>query len=327
VRRNNTWREILWRDIQVGDLVEVHQNDAIPADLLLIDSSNESGIAHVQTMNLDGETNTKFRKPAIEAQQAVRDFMGDPTIKPDLAIEADIPRSALDRFDAVLRSGTVTSPISIDNFLPRDASLKSTVWALGLVLYTGKDSKASLGLLGTKMKISWIDRATSWMVFVVILIQITLCLIAGGFSVYHTSNYGSKMWYVVEALREPWLEGFQNMLSFFLLLATMVPISLMVTIEIVKLLQTYLMEFDNQMKYEYIDPASGETIKIWQKCRTSTLNEDLGQVGIVFSDKTGTLTCNALEFKKCTLAGKEYGESGFANLELSNELLSLEKLA
>ena len=320
VFRAGNWRETLWRDIQVGDLVKVMQNAQIPADILLIDSSNEAGIAHVQTMNLDGETNTKFRKPALEAQDAVNRFMADSSIRPDLAIEADIPRSALDRFDAVLRSGTVTTPLSIENFLPRDATLKSTLWALGLVLYTGKDSKAVLGLLGAKHKVSWVDRATSVIIFIVILLQILMCLIAGALSVYYTTTHGNNMWYLVDALRTPWLEGFQNMLSFFLLLVTMVPISLIVTIEIVKLLQTYLMEADREMIYEYEDNVTGEIVSIGHKCRTSTLNEDLGQVGIVFSDKTGTLTCNSLEFKKCFITGKVYGESDSASSELAEEI-------
>jgi len=43
-------------------------------------------------------------------------------------------------------------------------------------------------------------------------------------------------------------------------------------------------------------------------CRTSDLIEELGQVEFIFSDKTGTLTCNVMDFKKCSINGKVYGD-------------------
>ena len=321
------WHKVPWREVQVGDIVKVLQDELFPADLVLLSSAHEGGIAHVMTMNLDGETNLKFRKPALNSDSAAYTPGLSPTLEGipskdslTIKIEADEPRNALDRFDAFMKkrgeveqegeSSTAPSiPLSIGSFLPREAMLKSTPWAVGVAVYTGAETKAMLGLLGGQFKQSWIDRAINWMVLTIIGLQCSLCLIAGIISGCWTSSDGSGMWYVSSALRTPSLEGFQNSLSFFLLLNTLVPISLLVSIEIVKLLQTFPMDYDRRMRYRWVD-AAGQEQTVNFKCRTSTLNEDLGQVGYVFSDKTGTLTSNCLEFRGVYFGGFLCGHSG-----------------
>jgi phospholipid-transporting ATPase len=53
--------------------------------------------------------------------------------------------------------------------------------------------------------------------------------------------------------------------------------------------------------------------------RTSNLNEELGQVKFLMSDKTGTLTKNVMKFKRCTVGGINYGDD--ENEEFSDPTL------
>ncbi|KAJ1412022.1 P-type ATPase [Sesbania bispinosa] len=76
-------------------------------------------------------------------------------------------------------------------------------------------------------------------------------------------------------------------------------LSLYVSIEIVKVLQSIFINQDIHMYYEEADKPA--------HARTSNLNEELGQVDTILSDKTGTLTCNSMEFIKCSIAGVAYG--------------------
>ena len=81
----------------------------------------------------------------------------------------------------------------------------------------------------------------------------------------------------------------------------MIPISLYVIIEMLKLFQVKII--NNDVKMFFADPEDMN----FALCRNSDLIEELGQVEFVFSDKTGTLTQNKMEFKKCQVGGDVYG--------------------
>ena len=61
VLRDNRWTRTMWLDIKVGDLVKVENKEPFPADLVLLTSSEDQGMAYIETSNLDGETNLKVR--------------------------------------------------------------------------------------------------------------------------------------------------------------------------------------------------------------------------------------------------------------------------
>jgi len=72
-----------------------------------------------------------------------------------------------------------------------------------------------------------------------------------------------------------------------------------VTLELVKFLQAMLISYDYMMYDTNQDMPAG--------VNSSNLNEELGQIEFIFSDKTGTLTCNIMEFKKFTAGPIAYG--------------------
>jgi magnesium-transporting ATPase (P-type) len=96
-------------------------------------------------------------------------------------------------------------------------------------------------------------------------------------------------------------KGFiEDILTFIILYNNLIPISLIVTMEVVKFQQAQLINSDLDMYYPKTDTAA--------LCRTSSLVEELGQIEFVFSDKTGTLTCNEMEFRCCSIAGTAYAD-------------------
>ena len=137
------------------------------------------------------------------------------------------------------------------------------------------------------------------LIFGVLIVQLALCAAAG---------IGNRIWnglYIKGHAYLPYpsnltLEGFYTFLAYFLLTNTMIPISLIVTIEIVKFIQALFIQADEDMYSE----AKEKGTKVF----CSSINEELGLVDYIFSDKTGTLTSNEMIFKNFVIGKEVYGE-------------------
>ena len=131
------------------------------------------------------------------------------------------------------------------------------------------------------------------------LILTVICFICAGLSTRWQQSYGDQWRYITFILDDPFVDlaghFFTSALRFVILFQVMVPIALYVSLDIVRMLQMYAIGSDKQMKH---DRAIS--------CGTFTINEDLGQIGYIFSDKTGTLTQNKLAFKAISIGGREY---------------------
>ncbi|XP_029698644.1 phospholipid-transporting ATPase IB isoform X2 [Takifugu rubripes] len=297
VLRNGAWQTIIWKQVAVGDIVKVTNGQHLPADMVIVSSSEPQAMCYTETSNLDGETNLKIRQglPLTAGAQTLDDLVGLLG-----RLECEGPNRHLYDFTGTLRlENHNPAPLGPDQVLLRGAQLRNTQWVVGIVVYTGHDSKLMQNSTKAPLKRSNVERVTNMQILVLFCILLVMALISSvGAAIWNREHTEDACWYLSRA-GDISTNFAYNLLTFIILYNNLIPISLLVTLEVVKFTQALFINWDVEMYYSETDTPA--------MARTSNLNEELGQVKYLFSDKTGTLTCNIMHFKKCTIAGITYG--------------------
>uniref|UniRef100_H0XF37 Phospholipid-transporting ATPase n=1 Tax=Otolemur garnettii TaxID=30611 RepID=H0XF37_OTOGA len=299
VIKDGRFKVAKWKDIQVGDVIRLKKNDSIPADILLLSSSEPNSLCYVETAELDGETNLKFKMSLEITDQYLQ--TEDTLAKFDGFIACEEPNNRLDKFTGTLFWRNRSFPLDADKILLRGCVLRNTDVCHGVVIFAGADTKIMKNSGKTRFKRTKIDYLMNYMVYTIFVV---LTLVSAGLAIGHAyweAQVGNYSWYLYDGQDgTPSYRGFLNFWGYIIVLNTMVPISLYVSVEVIRLGQSHFINWDLQMYYSEKDTPA--------KARTTTLNEQLGQIHYIFSDKTGTLTQNIMTFKKCCINGQIYGD-------------------
>ncbi|XP_029092143.1 probable phospholipid-transporting ATPase IM isoform X5 [Monodon monoceros] len=290
-----------WMNVKVGDIIKLENNQFVAADLLLLSSSEPHGLCYIETAELDGETNLKVRHAL-----SVTSGLGADTsrlAKFDGIVVCEAPNNKLDKFTGVLSWKGSEHSLNNEKIILRGCVLRNTSWCFGMVIFAGPDTKLMQNSGKTKFKRTSIDRLMNTLVLWIFGFLICLGIIlAIGNSIWENQVGDQFRTFLFwnEGEKNSVFSGFLTFWSYIIILNTVVPISLYVSVEVIRLGHSYFINWDRKMYY------SGKATPA--QARTTTLNEELGQIEYVFSDKTGTLTENIMTFKKCSINGRIYGE-------------------
>lgn len=290
-----------WIKVAVGDIIRVESEEPIPADLILLASSEPEGLCYIETANLDGETNLKIKQAIPETADLVST---NDISRLGGRVRSEQPNSSLYTYEGTLTmqkgGGEKELPLNPDQLLLRGATLRNTPWIHGLVVFTGHETKLMRNATGTPMKKTAVERMLNKQILMLGLILVSLSIISSIGDVVVRITSSKDMWYLRYDSFNGAKQFFSDILTYWVLYSNLVPISLFVTVELVKYSMAFLINSDLDIYYDKTDTPAN--------CRTSSLVEELGQVEYIFSDKTGTLTCNMMEFKQCSIAGVQYAD-------------------
>ncbi|KAL7795311.1 hypothetical protein V8C37DRAFT_374063 [Trichoderma ceciliae] len=292
----NDWMNVQWQHVQVGDVVRLRRDDPVPADMVMLHATGPNGVAYIETMALDGETNLK----AKQASPLLADRCG--TVEGLRSTQATVVSEDpnLDLYNFV---GTVTVddngetvPLSLNNVVYRGSTLRNTTTAIGLVINSGEECKIRMNAnKNIHAKKPAIQATVNKMVLV--QIGIVICLSVGltiGYYVWKKGTQDKSFYLVRKGIYDATVPFKQIFFGFLILFNTLIPLSLYISLEVIKIGQLILLQ-----DVDMYDPVTNTPMM----ANTTTILENLGQISYVFSDKTGTLTENLMRFRKLSVAG------------------------
>lgn len=254
------------QSLTVGSLVMLHKDQRIPADMILLQSSEATGETFIRTDQLDGETDWKLRIACSITQHSDLETLSN------IEITASPPEKDIHTFVGKMSLNGQSVGLSVDNTLWANTVLASGT-AIGCVIYTGVETRQAMNTsrAGTKTGLLEleINNLSKILCSCVLLLSVGLVALNG---------FDGK-WYI-------------DVMRFLILFSTIIPVSLRVNLDLGKSVYAYQIEHDSSIPNTIV--------------RTSTIPEDLGRIEYLLTDKTGTLTQNDMEMKRIHVGTVSY---------------------
>jgi phospholipid-transporting ATPase len=255
VFREGNWIETTSGNLELGELLVIREDRTFPADIVLLDSNLNEGIAYIETGTLDGERTLKSK---IANKNTAGYFNNGGTWKNSFNVNGfcscDPPNADLSRFIGSLQlninNNTINEKLNVNiglenkQLLPKGAILRNTQWVIGFIVYSGHSTKLLLNSKKGRYKFSKVEITMSKLLVFILLLQVIFCVICAVMNLVYYNNVVSTSPYLSNSTFNPTIDAVLTYFTYTLLLNTMIPISLIITLEIVKIKQGYFIGLD-----------------------------------------------------------------------------------
>lgn len=259
--------------LKVSDVIIIEKNQRVPADIVLLKTSEKSGTCFIRTDQLDGETDWKLRVAVSTTQQLEKN---SDLLDIGAQIYAEKPQLRIHAFEGIFIRNDVEKsqePLSVENTLWSNTVLASGT-AYGAIIYTGCETRSVMNTSKPQNKAGLLDMEINTLTKILFIAVVILSLIMVALKGFHG----------------PW---YRYLFRFILLFSYIIPISLRVNIDMAKTVYSWFIQHDQEIANTLV--------------RSSTMSEELGRISYMLSDKTGTLTQNEMVFKKLHLGTVSFG--------------------
>ncbi|CAG9988816.1 unnamed protein product [Clonostachys byssicola] len=286
------WVATKWQDLRVGEVIKLSSDDEVPAVIVLLHATGDRGLAFVETMALDGETNLKAKRtPANLGDCGTIDNIA----QREVMFSIEDPNPDLYRFDSKFTPQGRTLPLTVNEAIYRGSVIRNTPKVIGIVVNTGEECKVRMNSkVKAESKKPRLEQMTNFIVATLIFFIILLSSLATVAYILWKSQSESRAWYLFDST----VPMVQIFFGFVIMFNNVIPLSLYVGLEGIKIGQMTMIYNDVHLYDEKSDTPA----------RVNTTNnlDDLGQIGYLFTDKTGTLTDNIMNLHKLSVAGASW---------------------
>lgn len=270
-----------WEEIYVGYILSLLDGEKIPADILILATDNTDGTCYAGGSVIFGDHNVKLKKSISETQKLLHkaEFA---YIYKKIAGKIKVPEPNKENVSfsgqMIFKLHPKSFDISNDNMIFRGTELRGCKSILGIVIYAGEETKLHMNIKNPPKKTSRLERKINEYVVFILFFLVFIVSFSVILQIYYFKTTEG-------------FSGIQSYINFILLYNYIIPISLFVTMDIIRFFQVVVIHKQLQNKVKF---------------KTGDLNENLGQVEFILTNKTGTLTKNEVTLETCFIDNEVY---------------------